>query len=142
MPFKCTKCSKIVQTNELQDCECESNHFVSCPTIHFIHVEGEGPVFSRNQKVNKNLEQFEIKQSLPLRIACTDRKGLEQCTVLASLISCPKCMAFLASKRAPKEPTPPPKDKPFDTTNLDLSAADREALAAMGIESSPNDISQ
>ena len=127
MPFKCTKCQKIVQSNEVQDCGCDENHFVECPTIHFLHPEGEGPLFSKKQKITRIPgHKEEINKDSPLHIACTTRSGIQQCTVLASLISCPVCMAFLASKRVSKPE--PLKTSPFNTDKLDISESDAKIL--------------
>lgn len=127
MPFKCVKCNKIVQANEPKDCTCLDNHFIECSTIHFLHPEGEGAVFSNTQKVSNIPGKIETKVTTQIRVACTTRKGIEPCTVLASLISCPVCMVFLESRRTPKESLPP-KDEPLILDKLDLSAEDMEAL--------------
>lgn len=51
---------------------------------------------------------------------------MEQCTVLASIISCSVCMEFLASKRESKPELP--KVSPFNTDKLDISESDARIL--------------
>lgn len=131
MPFKCTQCDKIVQDNELQDCSCESNHFLRCATIHFLHAEGKGPVHSRNQRIANVPGKIETKTASVLKVVCTERKGMEQCTVYTPLVSCPKCLEFLATILPPKPVVP---DKPLDTDKLDLSPSELEALKQIGLE--------
>ena len=132
MPFKCTQCDKIVQDNELQDCSCESNHFLRCATIHFLHTEGKGLVRSKNQRIANVPGKIETKTASILKIACTDHKNMEQCTVYTPLVSCPKCLEFLATILPPKPPVP---DKPLDTDKLDLSPDELEALKGLGLHS-------
>lgn len=131
MPFKCTQCDKIVQENELQDCSCESNHFLPCPTIHFLHAEGKGPVHSKNQRIANVPGKIETKTASVLKVACTERKGMEQCTTYVGLVSCGKCIEFLTTILPPK---PVIVDKLVNTDKLDLSPGELEALKQMGLD--------
>jgi recombinational DNA repair protein (RecF pathway) len=136
MPFKCTQCDKVVQDNEIQDCSCESNHFLRCATIHFLHTEGVGPVFSRNQKIANVPGKIETPTANALKIACTTRKNMEQCTIYVPLITCAKCLEFLATILPTKQPEP---DKPLNTDKLDLTPEELQALKDIGL--SPNQVS-
>lgn len=130
MPFKCTQCDKVVQDNEVQDCSCESNHFLRCATIHFLHAEGVGPVHSKNQKIHNVPGKIETKTVSVLKICCNARKNMEQCTVYTPLITCPKCLEFLATILPPKSLEP---DKPIDTDKLNLTPQELEDLKGLGL---------
>ncbi len=136
MPFKCTQCDKVVQDNEVQDCSCESNHFLRCATIHFLHIDGKGPVHSRNTKVTNIPGKVESTTSKILKVCCESRKNMEQCTVYVPLITCPKCLEFLATIIPPELPKP---EKPLDTDKLDLTPEELQALKDIGL--TPNQVS-
>lgn len=132
MPFKCTQCNTVVQDNELQDCPCESNHFVKCATIHLIHPEGLGLRYSSSQKIAKH--DKETRANIALNIACTDvvDKTKVQCTVYGPLITCPKCLQFMEDRRPSN--TTKIVDKPLDTDKLDISPEELQTLKQLGLD--------
>jgi hypothetical protein len=61
---------------------------------------------------------------------------MEQCTVYVPLITCAKCLEFLATI-LPTKPLEP--DKPLDTDKLDLTPEELVALKDIGL--TPNQVS-
>lgn len=84
-------------------CDCDGEYFKPCATIHFLHPKGPGPQYTKGKRVTKIPGEPPVKDSVPLNVCCDDKTNLEQCTFLAPLVSCPKCIEFLNTLRKSKE---------------------------------------
>lgn len=100
MPLRCTKCLRVSPDRM---CDCDADYFQPCETIHFLHHKGPGPAYSKGKRITKVPGEPPVKDATPLNICCEERQGIEQCTFMASLVSCPKCLEFLDTLRKPKE---------------------------------------
>lgn len=107
MPFKCINCNKIIQSMDQAECECESPFFVECATIHYIHKDGPGVVYSKilnNGGASIDDEGFSkpltIRNEQTLNLCCSvnklnSKREQVHATFMRSLVSCPDCLAFI-----------------------------------------------
>jgi len=100
MPLRCTKCGTVADDRM---CACDADYFKECPTIHFLHPKGPGKQYTKGKRITKVPGEQPTKVANVLNVCCDSNNSTEQCTFLAPLVSCPKCMKFLDTLRKQKE---------------------------------------
>lgn len=107
MPYKCAQCDKIVQSMDNAECECSSPYFIECATIHYIHPEGPGEIFSKSfnhQGASIDDEGFSkpltTRNLQELKLGCSvsktnKKRNLINTSIMSSLVSCANCLAFI-----------------------------------------------
>lgn len=99
MPQKCLTCDKVFHDNAHEyKCDKSNCHIVKVETIHYLSPAGTGKLKVTKLRYgtlgDKAMETKEEKVNL--RLAC-DHNGNEPSTLYEPMITCKKCLDFIAS---------------------------------------------